>query len=55
MDPESTGGAQKRTHALMDLNLEVVARGIFAVDRENACLQDLDAVCVDFEEVLLQG
>lgn len=53
MNPESTRRAQKRTHPLMDLDLEVIARGIFTIDREDACLRGLDTVRVDFEEVLL--
>lgn len=55
MDPKSPGRAQKRTHPLMNLNLDIVARGIFAIDRENSWPGGFNTVCVDFEEVLLRG
>jgi hypothetical protein len=37
----------------MNLYLEIGAGGIFTVNRENASVVGLDAVCVDFEVVLL--
>jgi len=32
MDPVSPRRAQKRTHSLMNLHLEIIVRGIFAID-----------------------
>jgi hypothetical protein len=55
MDPESPGGAQKGTHPLMNLNLDIIARVIFTIDRENACPGGFNTVCMNFEEVLLRG
>ena len=54
MDSESSRRAQKRTHPLMNLYLEVGAGGIFTVDREDISSVGFDAVCMDFEEMLLQ-
>jgi len=53
MHPVSPRRAQKRTHSFMNLDLEILAGGIFTVDRENASIPGLDTVRVDFEEVLL--
>jgi hypothetical protein len=54
MNLESTRRAQKCTHSLVDLDLEVIARGIFAIDCEEACpIRGPDTICMDFEEVLL--
>lgn len=53
MDSESSRRAQKRTHPLMNLYLEVRAGGIFTVDREDISSVGFDSVRVDFEGMLL--
>jgi len=53
MDPISSRGAQKCTHSFVHLDLEILAGGIFTVDRENVSITGLNTVRVDFEEVLL--
>ena len=53
MDPESPRRAQKRTHPLVNLHLEIGTGDFFTVDCKDASIVGLDTVRVDFEEVLL--
>lgn len=53
MDSIPPRRAQKCTHPLMNLHLKIGAGGIFTVNGENVSIVGLDAVCMDFEVVLL--
>ena len=53
MDSISPRRAQKRSHPLMNLHLEISAGGIFTINCEDASVVGLDAVRVDFEVMLL--
>ena len=53
MDPISPRRAQKCTHPLVNLHLEIIVGGIFTVDREDASIVGLDTIRVNFEHALL--